>query len=278
MSATLDNPAPAKRDLAAEEFQVLAAHLQDQYERRRRVRLGILAIYVDDSFCGTIDLGTKNSIALEVPSEAQIVEVRTTDRQGTLLLASHCLPNDEPSGHVAYSVVAQHRVLIFKTEQGTDQSGYRLHVAYEEDSVLRALPACCRRWKYAFATRYYRTAARCRSIARNNKRTRFVLRLALAVTVIALGGRDARWDDRQVFGRAAPKVPAITPLARINDDLPIAVEPSASGNTIRPRRQPPTRSYSGARFDDARCRWCIEAPAAIDFRTVLKKRGSLETP
>jgi hypothetical protein len=95
-----DEPTPRQRsapaDLSAEELAEINQLLEEQAGRRRRSSPGaVLRILVDGVERGRLNPAEQSSISFSVEEDAEIIEAKTTDSRGELLLATHLLTSFE---------------------------------------------------------------------------------------------------------------------------------------------------------------------------------------
>ncbi len=101
-----DQPPPRQRsaptELSAEELAEVSHMLADQAERRRRSSSdAILRILVDGIERGRLNPAEESSITFNAEEDAEIIEVKTTDPHGDLLLATYLLTSFEKDAHDA---------------------------------------------------------------------------------------------------------------------------------------------------------------------------------
>src|SRR5262249_35866629 len=95
----------APADLNAEELSEISHMLDEQAGRRRRSSPdAVLRILVDGVERGRLNLATQSSISFSVEEDAEIIEVRTTDLHGDLLLATHLLTSFGKDVHDVSSI------------------------------------------------------------------------------------------------------------------------------------------------------------------------------
>jgi hypothetical protein len=99
-SETNDQSPPGQRsapaELSAEELAEISHMLDEQAGRRRRSSpTGVVRIMVDGIERGRLNPAEQSSISFTVEEDAEIVEVKTVDQGGDLLLATHLLTSFE---------------------------------------------------------------------------------------------------------------------------------------------------------------------------------------
>jgi hypothetical protein len=93
---TNDQSPPRQRsaptDLSTEELAEIGHMLDEQAGRRRRSSpTGVIRVMVDGIERGRLNPAERSSISFSVTEDAEIIEVKTTDPRGDLLLATHLL-------------------------------------------------------------------------------------------------------------------------------------------------------------------------------------------
>lgn len=92
----------APEDLSAEELSEISHMLDEQSGRRRRSSpTGVVRIMVDGIERGRLNPAERSSISFSVEENAEIVEVKTSDSSGELLLATHLLTSFGKDEHDA---------------------------------------------------------------------------------------------------------------------------------------------------------------------------------
>jgi hypothetical protein len=109
---TNDQSPPGQRsaptELSTEELAEINNMLDEQAGRRRRsVPTAVIRIMVDGIERGTLNPAERSSISFRVEEDAEIIEVKTTDPRGDLLLATHLLTSlgkDEEDATIVSSI------------------------------------------------------------------------------------------------------------------------------------------------------------------------------
>ena len=92
----------APTELSTEELAEINHMLDEQAGRRRRSSpTGVIRIMVDGIERGTLNPGERSSISFSVAEDEEVIEVKTTDPQGDLLLATHLLTSSGQGAHDA---------------------------------------------------------------------------------------------------------------------------------------------------------------------------------
>jgi len=95
----------APADLNAEELSEISHMLDEQAGRRRHSSpTGIMRVMVDGVERGRLNPAEQSSISFSAEEDAEIIEVRTTDSSGDLLLATHLLTSFGKEAHNAASI------------------------------------------------------------------------------------------------------------------------------------------------------------------------------
>jgi hypothetical protein len=82
----------APAELSAEDLAEINDMLAEEAGRRRRASsAGMIRIIVDGIERGTLNPAEQSSVSFSAPEDAETIEVKTTDRTGELLLATHLL-------------------------------------------------------------------------------------------------------------------------------------------------------------------------------------------
>ena len=107
----------APADLSAEELAEINHMLDEQAGRRRRSSpTAVIRIMVDGVERGRLNPAEQSSISFSAEEDAEIIEVKTTDSSGDLLLATHLLTSFGKDAHDA------HIVSSIRLEGGQDLS------------------------------------------------------------------------------------------------------------------------------------------------------------
>jgi hypothetical protein len=112
---TNDQSPPGQRraptELSTEELAEINHLLDEQVGRRRRSSpTGVIRIMVDGIERGTLNPGRRSSISFSVAEDAEIIEVKTTDPRGDLLLATHLLTS--PTAATSFEKDAHDAALV----------------------------------------------------------------------------------------------------------------------------------------------------------------------
>jgi hypothetical protein len=135
-----------KMTLHKDELEGIRENLTSQATRRKHVAAGLFRILVDGKEHARFDVKEKNNIHFEINEGAELIEVRTSDERGELLLASHLLEFDSnSSGNKPFnrSIVLEagqkvsFSVKPFHNPAG-EMDGAIVDVTYKETSLMRA--------------------------------------------------------------------------------------------------------------------------------------------
>lgn len=100
----------APADLSAEELAEINNMLSEQGRRRRRSSpTAVIRIMVDGVERGALDPAEQSSVSFSADEDAEIIEVKTMDSSGDLLLATHLLTSPGEDAHDA-AIVASIRL------------------------------------------------------------------------------------------------------------------------------------------------------------------------
>jgi hypothetical protein len=139
--------------LNEDELDLIRENLAAQSARRKNVAAGLFRILVDGKECARFDVLETSTQQCEIGEGAEVIEVRTADDQGELLLASHILEFDydrAPGKPFSAAVILEagqkvnFSIQPLKNSAG-EMDGALLDVAYEETSPARAARLFARR-------------------------------------------------------------------------------------------------------------------------------------
>jgi hypothetical protein len=132
--------------LQEDELDGIRDTLTSQATRRKHVAAGLFRVLVDGKEHARFDVKESNNVHFEIGEGAELIEVRTSDEKGELLLASHLLEFDsEPSENkfLNRSIILEagqkvsFSVKPFHNPAG-EMDGAIVDVTYKETSMLRA--------------------------------------------------------------------------------------------------------------------------------------------
>ena len=138
--------------LSEEETAGIKRALADQASRRRTVSAGLLRITVDGIERALIDLHQQRTARFSIASNAELIEVRTVDGEGELLLAAHLLGGDDDSraGSSRSIVLEGGQRITFDLghPSGVTRPADEMvvDVRYQEERAGRALALTLGRW------------------------------------------------------------------------------------------------------------------------------------
>ena len=136
-------PRSAPEDLSAEELAEISHMLDEQAGRRRRATsTGMMRIVVDGVERGRFDPGEQSSVEFSVGEDAELIEVKTMDSEGELLLATHLLSSlDQDARDAAIRLEGGQELSLRITRKQIDADG-RAEVlvtfGYRETNARRA--------------------------------------------------------------------------------------------------------------------------------------------
>ena len=148
-------PRSAPTDLSAEELAEISHMLDEQAGRRRRSSsAGAIRIMVDGLERARLNPAEQSSISFTVEEDAEIIEVKTTDPGGDLLLATHLLTSFEKDKAIVTSIRLEggQDLSLSITRRQIEANGgadFLVQFGYRETDVLRA----ARLWWQRFSLR-----------------------------------------------------------------------------------------------------------------------------
>ena len=136
-------PRSAPTDLSAEEIAEISNMLDEQAGRRRRsTSAGAIRVLVDGLERGRLNPVEQSSISFSVEADAEVIEVKTTDPGGDLLLATHLLTSFEKDEAIVTSIRLEsgQDLSLSVTRRQLEANGVDLLVqfGYRETDVRRA--------------------------------------------------------------------------------------------------------------------------------------------
>jgi hypothetical protein len=140
-------PRRAATELSTEELAEINHLLDEQAGRRRRSSpTSVIRIIVDGIERGTLNPAERSSLSFNVEEDAEIIEVKTTDPRGDLLLATHLLTsfeNDADDAAIVSSIRLEsgQELSLSITRKPSDMNGRGDHVVtflYRETNPWRA--------------------------------------------------------------------------------------------------------------------------------------------
>ena len=140
-------PRSAPTELSAEELAELNDMLAEQSGRRRRSSpTAVIRIMVDGVERGRLNPVEQSSISFSADEDAEIIEVKTTDSSGELLLATHLLTSFREEAHDAVIVSSirlegGQELSLSITKRQNDENGgadFLVTFGYRETDLRRA--------------------------------------------------------------------------------------------------------------------------------------------
>jgi hypothetical protein len=136
-------PRSAPTDLSAEELAELNDMLAEQSGRRRRSSpTAVIRIMVDGVERGRLNPIEQSSISFSAEEDAEVIEVKTTDPRGDLLLATHLLAASRESAIVSsIRLEGGQELSLTITKRQNEGSGadFLVQFGYGETNARRAL-------------------------------------------------------------------------------------------------------------------------------------------
>jgi len=149
LDQTDDQSPPRQRsapaELSAEELAEINHTLHDEAGRRRRAAPGaVLRVIVDGVERGRLDPSEQSSISFSADEDAELIEVKTMDARGELLLATHLLTSFEKDEPYVFSIRLEGgqdlSLSITRRESDADRSGGLLvKFGYRETALGRVV-------------------------------------------------------------------------------------------------------------------------------------------
>jgi hypothetical protein len=140
-------PRSAPTELSTEELADINQMLDEQAGRRRRSSpTGVIRVMVDGIERGTLNPAERSGISFSVEENAEIIEVKTTDARGDLLLATHLLASigkdaDDPAIVSSIRLEGGQELSLSITRTPIDVNGdsdLQIMFAYRETNPRRA--------------------------------------------------------------------------------------------------------------------------------------------
>lgn len=133
----------APADLSAEELAEISHMLVEQAGRRRRSSpTDVIRIMVDGVERGRLNPAEQASISFTLEEDAEIIEVKTTDPHGDLLLATHLLTSfGKEAHHASIRLEGGQELSLSITRRPIDANGgtdLRVKFGYKETNLRRA--------------------------------------------------------------------------------------------------------------------------------------------
>lgn len=212
--------------LSEQEMVAISDALAEESTRRRAVSGGLLRIIVDGVESARIDLNREKSTRFEVKEGAELIEVRSRDKRGELLLATRLLDYNAPGK--SSIVLEGGQELSFSLSPfdsfAGEVGGANVEVTYRETKLAAVSVHILRQLKSSFAARAS------------------ILKPALAFGLIALSIAAAIY-----YFQARARAPQQT-IAR--EDLPSVTQPGGdSAATSQPNGGDVVQSAAGGSDD-----------------------------
>ena len=159
LDQTDDQSPPQQRsapaDLSDEELAEINDMLAEQSGRRRRSSPdAIVRVLVDGVERGRLNPGEQSSISFSAEEDAELIEVKTTDADGELLLATHLLSSFAKDTHVVSIRLEGGQYLSLsiarRAVDGNGGSSFLVKFGYQETAPRRA----ARLWWQRFGLRF----------------------------------------------------------------------------------------------------------------------------
>lgn len=142
-------------DLSAEELSEIKDILDEQAGRRRSPAV-VMRIMVDGVERATLDPAERSTLRLSIKEDAELIEIRTTEKNGALLLATHLLTDHEDSqrdGSITSSILLEAGQKLSLTvarrqNAATGAASLLIDFKYKETDPVRAIQLFSRRLSF----------------------------------------------------------------------------------------------------------------------------------
>ena len=248
----------APADLSAEELAEINSMLAEQSGRRRRSSpTSVIRIMVDGVERGTLNPARESSISFSIEDDSEIIEVKTTERGGDLLLATHLLTSFAEDAHVSSIRLEGGQELSLSITripiEATGKTDLLVKFGYQETSVRRAASLWWQRLGVRFSSdRSLWGDARIPVLAGSV----VVICLASYFAYVGLTSRQTSGPEQIASVQPAPPGPPITPAlpAPTQTAQPVKEDKSTAARVPKPDASPrkeevggdQTRSSSGS--------------------------------
>ncbi|MGH9879877.1 MAG: hypothetical protein ACRD6N_00475, partial [Pyrinomonadaceae bacterium] len=259
--------------LGREDLNTIKNHLDELAERRRRAATGLLRVIVDGVEHARLDARQAPNVRFNLEGCPELIEIRTADESGDLLLASQLLTYQEQgeAKTTKSSVVLEGgqnlSLVIFSAG---DASGQVVDVGYQESNPFKAaalmfqtlLPAPAVQWLYgggghSFQGRRYKVLISVSAL---------ILLMLFAAGLV----RYMRRGENQFDSRAGANVNQTQPLATAENSTP---ETNASGTSVTAKSpSSPQRPVEQTSAESSRP---TSPPAPQDSASLAREKRSL---
>lgn len=257
-------PRSTPSELSAEELAEINHMLDEQAGRRRRAAsTGAIRVMVDGVERGRMNPVEQSSISFSVEEDAEIIEVKTMDPGGDLLLATHLLTSFGGDANDA-AIVSSIRLeggqdlslsITRRQMEANGETDLLVKFGYQETNVRRAV----RLWWQRFRLRSNPDGSSSRSLLGVGMSARYVLAGSVLIICVASYFGYLALRTRQTSEPPPPMISVQTPrqensASQINQtDKPVVTAPAGSNQVAS---QPARRTGSNKSTAD-------KTPAAV---------------
>jgi hypothetical protein len=130
-----------KDGLDEEDLAAIKDDLSDLAKRRKKASAGFLQVLLDGAECARLDLRKASHVRFNVDSSNELLEIRSTDPAGDLLLASHLFSfekQDQPEPIESSIVLEGGQKLSINIVPLSHASGLTVDIGYKETNPIKA--------------------------------------------------------------------------------------------------------------------------------------------
>jgi hypothetical protein len=289
---------PPSLRLGREDLKTIKNNLEELARRRRRAAGRFLRVLVDGAECARLNLARGSHVRFNLEGRGELIEIRTTDEIGDLLLASHLLTyEDGVETKPTKSCIALEggQNLSIAVSASNDATGPVVDVTYNETNPFKAA-------SLAFHRLVSTSGIRKGSIAANHRLfpgpTSMIAVSALIFMIFAIGvltfwQRKTNFDSRPIVNGNAPeplqssvpksdasaKKSTVNPPSSAQTARQIGPQDRQNSATSVPVRPGSTLSESEKRAlseDAGRDRVSVDAPTAGEEATRAQRPAATQ--
>ncbi len=130
-----------KVGLNEEDLAAIKGDLNDLAKRRRKASAGFLRVLADGTECARLEVNKASHVRFNVDSSTELLEIRSTDKEGDLLLASHLLPlekQDQTEAIDSSIVLEGGQKVSIRIAPLSNTSGLLVDIDYRETNPIKA--------------------------------------------------------------------------------------------------------------------------------------------
>jgi hypothetical protein len=130
-----------KVGLDEEDLAAIKDDLSDLAKRRKKASAGFLQFLLDGAECARLDLKKASHVRFNVDSSNELLEIRSTDQTGDLLLASHLFSfdkQDQPEPIESSIVLEGRQKISINIVPLRNASGLTVDIGYKETNPIKA--------------------------------------------------------------------------------------------------------------------------------------------